>query len=166
MSKRSNPIVSAWLPRCHWRPLFHQSGGHAHPWYRHCGQLAHRAVRRRARPHAGLQLRRDRHPKHPAEPGDPGAERLNLQRIGRAETGRTRSAHRATSSPSRQLDARPLGLRFTLSRYGEFTVLNTNPTNDQTFTAKWVLDLAADYTLDNWTFTLDANNVFNEYPTG
>src|SRR3546814_15824548 len=56
------------------------------------------------------------------------------------------------------------GLRSSLSRYGKFTVLNNNPANDQTFAAKWVLDLATDYTLDNWTFTLGADNVFNEYP--
>jgi iron complex outermembrane receptor protein len=43
-------------------------------------------------------------------------------------------------------------------------VLNNNAANDQTFAAKWVLDLAGDYTLDQWTFTLGADNVFNEYP--
>src|SRR3546814_10463570 len=37
------------------------------------------------------------------------------------------------------------GLRSSLSRYGKFTVLNNNPANDQTFAAKWVLDLATDY---------------------
>jgi iron complex outermembrane receptor protein len=90
---------------------------------------------------------------------------LNLQRIGRVETGRiTIGAPRDKLALGGNWTLGHWGLRSTLSRYGKFTVLNTNPVNDQTFAAKWVLDLATDYALDNWTFTLGADNVFNEYP--
>ena len=53
----------------------------------------------------------------------------------------------------------------TVTRYGKFTSYNsTSPTLDQTFSSKWLLDLALNYNLDSWTFTLGADNVFNTYP--
>ncbi|HJW05749.1 MAG TPA: TonB-dependent receptor [Rhodanobacter sp.] len=90
---------------------------------------------------------------------------LNLQRMGRTEKGRiTVGAPRDKLTLGGDWTRGHWGLRSTLSRYGKFTVLNNNAANDQTFAAKWVLDLAGDYTLDQWTFTLGADNVFNEYP--
>jgi iron complex outermembrane receptor protein len=53
----------------------------------------------------------------------------------------------------------------TLTRYGKFTSYNsTNPALDQSFDSKWLLDLAVNYNLDRWTFTLGADNVFDTYP--
>lgn len=91
---------------------------------------------------------------------------LNLQRIGRSETGRiTMGSPRDKLTLGGNWTLGSWGLRSTLSRYGKFTVLNSsNPANDQTFAAKWVLDLATDYALNNWTFTLGADNVFDQYP--
>ena len=55
-------------------------------------------------------------------------------------------------------------LGATTTRYGEFTVLNANPTLDQTFGAKWLLDLSASYAVNGWEFTIGGDNVFDEYP--
>ena len=35
---------------------------------------------------------------------------------------------------------------------------------DQTFAAKWTLDLAATYAVNGWEFTVGGDNVLNEYP--
>ena len=35
---------------------------------------------------------------------------------------------------------------------------------DQTFTPKWVLDLAVNYQLQNWNFTVGADNALDEHP--
>ena len=50
------------------------------------------------------------------------------------------------------------------TRYGESTLRGANPTLDQTFAAKWTLDLAATYKMGGWNFTIGADNVLNEYP--
>ena len=90
---------------------------------------------------------------------------LQLQRIGRVEQGRV-----TKGTPS---DKTLLGgvwktgdwtFNANLTRYGEFTVYNANPVQDQTFGAKAVLDLAASYALDGWTFTLGGDNVTDAYP--
>ncbi|WP_049623143.1 TonB-dependent receptor plug domain-containing protein [Frateuria defendens] len=36
---------------------------------------------------------------------------------------------------------------------------------DQKFSARWLLDLSASYTVSDWTFTVGADNVTNQYPT-
>jgi len=52
-----------------------------------------------------------------------------------------------------------------LTRYGDITVLNaSNPALDQTFGAKWLLNVSGTYHLDRWDFTLGADNVTNTYP--
>jgi len=64
------------------------------------------------------------------------------------------------------------GFTGVLTRYGRYTsyVSSLAAYNaatgvvDQTFTPKWVLDLAANYTLDKWTFTLGVDNAFDTYP--
>ncbi|MFT4178649.1 MAG: TonB-dependent receptor [Thermomonas sp.] len=52
----------------------------------------------------------------------------------------------------------------TETRYGEFTILNANPTLDQTFGAKWLLDLSVSYAVNGWEFTVGGDNVLDEYP--
>ncbi|OOG55604.1 TonB-dependent receptor [Rhodanobacter sp. C03] len=60
----------------------------------------------------------------------------------------------------------------TLTRYGRYTsyVSSLAAYNvatgvvDQTFTPKWVLDLAASYRLNNWTFTIGADDATDTYP--
>jgi iron complex outermembrane receptor protein len=64
------------------------------------------------------------------------------------------------------------GFTGVLTRYGRYTnyVSSLAAYNvatgvvDQTFDPKWVLDLAANYTLDKWTFTLGVDNAFDTYP--
>ncbi len=52
-----------------------------------------------------------------------------------------------------------------LTRYGDITILNaSNPALDQTYGAKWLLDVSGTYHLDRWDFTLGADNVTNTYP--
>ncbi len=57
-----------------------------------------------------------------------------------------------------------LSLGATGTRYGEFTVRNSNALLDQTFDGKWLLDLSATYALDRWEFTVGGDNVLDEYP--
>ena len=52
----------------------------------------------------------------------------------------------------------------TVTRYGDEPTLG-NPFADQTFSARWLLDLSAYYNLNAWTFTVGADNVTNQYPT-
>ncbi len=52
----------------------------------------------------------------------------------------------------------------TATRYGEFTILNSNPVLDQTFGAKWLFDLAFSYKTNGWEFTVGGDNVLDEYP--
>ena len=64
------------------------------------------------------------------------------------------------------------GVTGTLTRYGRYTnyvssLASYNPVTgvvDQTFTPKWILDLAVNYHLNNWMFTLGADNALDTYP--
>ena len=94
---------------------------------------------------------------------------LNLQRIGRVEQGRiTVGAPRDKLLLGGAWTTGNWSFGSTATRYGEFTVLfdpvATTPTRDQTFGSKWTLDLSARYKLNNWDFTLGADNVLNSYP--
>ena len=90
---------------------------------------------------------------------------LQLQRIGRVEQGRVE-----VGSPDNKLNLGAdyslgnFSLNTNLTRYGEVSVLNTNPDLDQTFGSEWVLDFSASYTLDAWRFTIGADNVLDNYP--
>ncbi|OPZ11492.1 MAG: Ferrienterobactin receptor precursor [Alphaproteobacteria bacterium ADurb.BinA280] len=90
---------------------------------------------------------------------------LQLQRIGRVEQGRVE-----VGSPDNKLNLGAdyslgnFSLNTNLTRYGEVSVLNTNPDLDQTFGSEWVLDFSASYTLDAWRFTVGADNVLDNYP--
>jgi iron complex outermembrane receptor protein len=52
-----------------------------------------------------------------------------------------------------------------LTRYGSVTRVNTDPTTDQVFSARWLLNTSLGYALDAWNFTLGVDNVTNQYPT-
>jgi iron complex outermembrane receptor protein len=53
----------------------------------------------------------------------------------------------------------------TLTRYDKFTAYNSrNPALDQTYGSKWLFDLAVNYNLDRWTFSVGADNAFESYP--
>ncbi len=93
------------------------------------------------------------------------AGNLNLQRIGRVEQGRiTVGAPRDKFLLGGTWTTGNWRFDSTATRYGKFSILNASPTLDQTFDAKWTLDLAATYTLDRWNFTVGGDNVLNAYP--
>ncbi len=90
---------------------------------------------------------------------------LNLQRIGRVEQGRvTVGAPRDKILLGSVWKTGDWSFSGTATRYGKFSALNANPALDQTFGAKWTVDLAAAYQLDAWSFALGADNVFDAYP--
>jgi iron complex outermembrane receptor protein len=62
---------------------------------------------------------------------------------------------------------RSFGFHANLTRYGTVTRLgdDANGDEDQTFSARWLLDLSASYNWQAWTFTVGADNVTNQYPT-
>ncbi|MEO7052410.1 MAG: TonB-dependent receptor [Rhodanobacter sp.] len=73
---------------------------------------------------------------------------------------------------SEQYNVGNWGVTGTLTRYGRYTnyvssLASYNPVTgvvDQTFTPKWILDLAVNYHLNNWMFTLGADNALDTYP--
>lgn len=93
---------------------------------------------------------------------DPSALRIGFTELGRITKG----------SPNDKFflggvwNTGPWTFNATATRYGEFSVLNNvgNSALDQTFGAKWTLDLATTYKLDRWDFTIGGDNVLNEYP--
>ncbi|MGY0652299.1 TonB-dependent receptor plug domain-containing protein [Luteimonas sp. A537] len=90
---------------------------------------------------------------------------LDLERIDRTEIGRIEDGFPNTKlllSGTWSLDAWDFTLATT--RYGSVTSRSANSANDQTYDAKWLLDASAAYRMNNWTFTLGADNVLNEYP--
>ena len=58
-------------------------------------------------------------------------------------------------------------LHANLTRYGSVKRFGDaiSGVNDQTFSARWLLDLAASYNWNAWTFTLGGDNITNQYPT-
>ena len=93
------------------------------------------------------------------------AGNLDLQRIGRVEQGRiTVGAPRDKFLLGGSWVLDKWRFDSTATRYGNFSIFNADPTLDQTFGAKWNLDLAATYTIDRWDFTVGADNIFNAYP--
>ncbi|MGH8032811.1 MAG: TonB-dependent receptor plug domain-containing protein [Luteimonas sp.] len=90
---------------------------------------------------------------------------LDLQRIGRVEQGRvTVGAPRDKFLLGGTYTAGPWSFNVNATRYGEFSLLNNDPTLDQSFDPQWTLDLSGSYAVAGWTFTLGADNVFDEYP--
>ncbi len=84
----------------------------------------------------------------------------------------------ANSSPrskliwNEQYDIGNWGFTGTLTRYGRYTsyvssLASYNPDKgivDQTFSPKWILDLAGNYRWQHWTFTLGVDNALNVHP--
>ncbi|QCO68355.1 TonB-dependent receptor [Luteimonas yindakuii] len=91
---------------------------------------------------------------------DPTALRFGRVELGRFEVGAPRDKAMLNSVWT----VGGLSLSATATRYGEFTINNASPALDQTFSAKWLLDLAATYRVDSWEFTVGGDNVLNEYP--
>jgi len=52
-----------------------------------------------------------------------------------------------------------------LTRYGSVTRVNSDPTTDQVFSARWLLNTSVGYAIDAWNFTVGVDNVTNQYPT-
>jgi iron complex outermembrane recepter protein len=104
----------------------------------------------------------DRVAENPAtlEAIDPTAVRFGRVELGRFEVGAPRDKFFLNSIWTRG----GFSVSATATRYGEFTIRNANPTLDQTFEPKWLLDVSFNYKLDNWDFTLGGDNVLNEYP--
>ena len=73
---------------------------------------------------------------------------------------------------SEQYNVGNWGVTGTLTRYGSYTSYVSSLASynvatgvvDQTFSPKWILDLALNYNVNNWTFTLGADNALNTYP--
>lgn len=91
---------------------------------------------------------------------DPTALRFGRVELGRFEVGAPRDKAMLNTVWTRG----GLSLSATATRHGEFTLNNANPDLDQTFSAKWLLDLAATYRVEGWEFTVGGDNVFNDYP--
>lgn len=91
---------------------------------------------------------------------DPTALRFGRVELARFEVG----APRDKLLLGGVWDAGALRLGANATRYGEFSILNVNPARDQTFDAKWLLDLSASYGIGGWEFTVGADNVLDEYP--
>ncbi len=91
---------------------------------------------------------------------DPAAVRFGRVELGRFEVGAPRDKYVLGGKWS----VGGFELATTASRYGEISVLNADPTRDQTFGAEWTLDLSFAYNYENWKFTLGGDNVLNEYP--
>ncbi len=107
-------------------------------------------------------------------PGVLNALGVNFARLNRQDI----EGYLANSTPrsklilSEQYNVGHWGFTGTLTRYGSYTnyvssLVNYKPAAgvvDQTFTPKWILDLAVNYNLQAWTFTLGADNALNTYP--
>lgn len=95
---------------------------------------------------------------------DPTATRIGRIEIGRITVGSPRDKYFVGAT----WNAGNWRINAGATRYGEFTVLNNQIppdfNKDQTFSAKWTLDLAATYKLHGWEFTLGGDNVADEYP--
>ena len=100
---------------------------------------------------------------NPPELEDSG---LSLERIDRVEIGRIEQGF-----PRNKLllgsvwTGQQWSLSANATRYGSVRTTPNNASLDQTYGAKWLLDLSASYRPDDrWTLTLGADNVLNEYP--
>ncbi len=90
----------------------------------------------------------------------------SLQRIGRDEQGRIEEGYpRNKVLLNAVWSLQNWDFSLGATRYGEFTTLNaSNPALDQTYGATWVLDASTSFKSGNWTLTLGADNILDEYP--
>jgi len=91
---------------------------------------------------------------------DPTALRFGRVEIGRFEVG----APKDKVLLGGLWETGNLKFLMNATRFGEITIRNAAAVQDQTFGAKWTLDVAATLTLDSWNFTLGSDNVTDEYP--
>ncbi|MHC9086927.1 TonB-dependent receptor plug domain-containing protein [Luteimonas sp. RIT-PG2_3] len=87
--------------------------------------------------------------------------------LGRDEQGRIQEGYpRTKGNLSANWNLAHWDFNLGTTRYGAYTSRHlTNPANDQTFDAKWLLDASASFRpSENWTLTLGADNILNEYP--
>ena len=90
---------------------------------------------------------------------------LDLERLDRAEQGRIEKGFpRDKFVLNGTWNLGDWTLLAGTTRYGSFQTTPNNAANDQTYDAKWLVDLAATYHLDRWSFTLGGDNVLDEYP--
>jgi iron complex outermembrane recepter protein len=59
---------------------------------------------------------------------------------------------------------RRFGASVSVARYGEFCSLTANPSDDQTYTPKWLTDFDVSYHVRGYVFSAGAENVFNVFP--
>lgn len=86
-------------------------------------------------------------------------------RIGRTEIGRiTKGFPRDKFFLGGRWDLGDFDFSATATRWGKFITYGATAASDQTYNAKWTLDVAANYVLGNWIFTLGGDNVLDEYP--
>ncbi|MFT3756689.1 MAG: TonB-dependent receptor [Pseudoxanthomonas sp.] len=91
----------------------------------------------------------------------------NLERMGRDERGRIEEATpRDKFALNANWNLAHWDFNAGATRYGEFVNRHaTVPAQDQTFSAKWTLDLSANFKpSDSWTVTVGADNALDEYP--
>ncbi|MCD9030632.1 TonB-dependent receptor [Luteimonas sp. Y-2-2-4F] len=90
---------------------------------------------------------------------------VDLERIDRVETGRIERGF-----PRNKLLLSGLWTlgdwRWSLAatRYGSVSTTPNDPSLDQRYGAKWLLDASATLDVDRWSFTLGADNILDEYP--
>ena len=90
---------------------------------------------------------------------------LNLERIDRAERGRIeRGVPRDKLLLAGVWDTGDWSFTAGTTRYGSFQTTPNASANDQTYGAKWLVDVSATWRLDGWSFTVGGDNVFNQYP--
>lgn len=91
---------------------------------------------------------------------DPNALRFGRVEIGRFEVGAPRDKFLFGGT----WKGSAWEFSANATRYGEITIRNASPAQDQTFDPKWTLDLAATYRVGGFSFTLGGDNVLDEYP--
>lgn len=100
-----------------------------------------------------------------ANPPQLGLAGLTLPIIDRAEEGRiTKGSPRTKAFLATDWHAGNWNFHGQVTRYGQFTTLGTTTSSDQTYGARFVLDASANYSWNNWTFTVGANDLNNAYP--
>ncbi|HET8899555.1 MAG TPA: TonB-dependent receptor [Rhodanobacteraceae bacterium] len=94
-----------------------------------------------------------------------GLAGLTLPIIDRAETGRiTVGTPRTKAFIADDWTMGNWDFHGQVTRYGEWTTYSSNPANDQTFAARYLLDLSASRDFGHWRATLGGNNITNTYP--
>ncbi|MCD9027086.1 TonB-dependent receptor [Luteimonas sp. BDR2-5] len=91
---------------------------------------------------------------------------VDLERIDRVEIGRIEQGFpRNKLLLSGTWSTADWAFALATTRYGSVATTPNNAANDQTYGAKWLVDVSASYKPgSNWTLTLGADNVLNEYP--